>query len=122
MATHDPHKDEPTVQVDEGLVRQWYEAESNASRWKSHAAKLRGLIEEQIGDAFAGMVGNDKVITFRPTARYAEAALIKAYPDLTQHFMRPVTNEVFDLEAFQIRHPEIAEQFRVRSFRAVSGE
>lgn len=119
MPVPDIHAGEPTVEVDPVLFRRWHEAARNAARWKTIAERERRLLEKEIGDAYAGTIDGDKVLTYRPSDKWAGAEIVKQYPDLTQHFMRPQTQEVFDVEAFRFQYPDIAAKFRVRSFRAV---
>ena len=121
MPLPDPYTDEPAVQVNEDLYRHWRELESFALQYAKAAEAAKALIIQQMGDAHAGLIGEDKVVTNRPTKRYATARIMSEREDLAQHFMHEVTNKVLDLEAFRIRHPEIAEKYRVRSFRVVGG-
>ena len=119
MPLPDPHIHEPAVQLDPDKVKAWLEARTNADLWQEIADKIKAELVADIGDRFAGMVGDDKVITYRPSNKYAESRIQREHPDLAQHFMREKVQRVFDMEAFRYRHPEIAEQYRVRQFRAV---
>lgn len=119
MPVPDVHANEPTVELDRELVRRWREASDNAARWKAIANREREILEKQLGDFYAGTVDGHKVITFRPSDKWAGAEIVKQFPDLTQHFMRHEVKEVFDVDAFRYAHPDIAEQFRVRQFRGV---
>ena len=119
MPLPSPHADEPSVQLDPALVIAWREAEQKAADFKKEADRLKGLLMAAMGDFPAGKVGDDKVITYRPSDAWATARLVKENENLTQHFYRPVTKDVFDLESFRLRHPEVAEKYRIRTFRAV---
>lgn len=119
MPLPDPHADEMTVELDEYLLRRYREAAVNADGWTKEAKRYRTMIEERLGSAFAATVNGEKVITYRPTSGYASSQIQKDYPELTQHYMRPATGEEFDLDLFVKAHPEIAEQYRIRSFRNI---
>jgi plasmid stabilization system protein ParE len=119
MALIDKHKDEPTAELDRDLFTQYMEAENNAAAWKSVANRLREALEKQVGDAFAGTIDGVKVVTHRPADNYAVARLQKEHPEIAQHYVRYETSAVFDIELFAKAHPEIANQYRVRSFRKV---
>ena len=116
MPLPDPYANEPTVEVPEDLWRLWQEYEANASAWKREADKVKSRIIEHMGEATAVLVAGAKVASYRPTARYAEARLVKDYPDLSQHYFREEVRNVFDMDLFAKMHPDIAEQYRVRSF------
>lgn len=120
MPLPDPHDGEPAVQLDPALVKKWTEARDNAEAWQKIADELKAKLMAEIGAAYAGLVGDEKVITYRPSAKYAEARICKDHPDLAQHFMRDRLQRVFDMDAFALRHPEIATQYQVRQFRAVA--
>jgi hypothetical protein len=112
----DPHATETTVEIDRDKYKLWQEARAAVEAWQAEANRLRKEIEAEAGDAYAMTVDGRKVITNRPKEQYAEARLIKDYPDLVQHFMVPRVQNVFDMEQFREHHPEVAKQYRVRSF------
>lgn len=116
MPLPDPHAAESTFEIDRDKFKLWQEARAAVEAWKAEAERLRKEIETEAGDAYALTVDGRKVITNRPKEQYAEAKLIKDYPDLVQHFMHPKVQNVFDMDEFRQRHPEVAEQYRVRSF------
>lgn len=123
MALPDKHADEPTVEGDANVVKLWQDAERNAKQWKMIAKAYRNVLEDTLGDAFAITVDGKKVITYRPGESYAVSQMQKDFPDLTQHYVHEVATSVFDVDLFVKAHPEIAEKYRVRSFREVnSGE
>jgi hypothetical protein len=117
MPVPDKHDGEPSVEVQDGLFADWLAAKGKADAWKKEEARLRAELLEQLGDATAGTVYGNKVVTYRPKAVYAKAAIIRDYPDLAQHYMRPETTDVFDIDAFVRTHRDIAEKYRVREFR-----
>jgi hypothetical protein len=118
MPVPDQHIGEPQVEVSPNLYAAWREAEDNAKAWDKVARERRQALEEAIGQARAGTIEGRVVVTFRPSDKWAAASLIKAYPDLCQHFMRPApAREELDLELFRKAHPDIADAFRVRVFR-----
>lgn len=119
MALPDPHADELSVELDSDLIKLYRQAKVNAQGWKTEEDRLRKRIEESLGDAFAGTVDGEKVVTYRATSGYAEARIRNDFPELVQHYMRPVTKDEFDMELFAKAHPEIAEKYRIRSFRNV---
>lgn len=117
MALPDPYANEPTAQLNPDKWRLYLEAVSHTEGWQKEAERLQAELLAELGDAHAGTVEGEKVVTNRPTKRYAEARIIKDYPDLTQHYIRLKETKVFDLEAFKLTHPEIADKYQVRSFR-----
>jgi hypothetical protein len=119
MPVPDRNADEPTRAIDKDYWKLYLEAKGNAKAWQSEAMRLRGLLEEQIGDAYAATVEGRKVLTYRPGNSYATTALRHDYPDLTERFMRQEISHTLDMDAFSRAHPELAEQYRVRSFREV---
>lgn len=113
----DPNRDEETTELNPSLWKLYLAARTNAEGWTAEADRLKLQVMEQMAGASAATVDGAKVAYHRPTSRYAEARLIKDHPALTAHFMRKRSQEFFDLEAFLAQHGEIAEQYRVRSFR-----
>jgi hypothetical protein len=120
MPLPDPYATEPVVELDPTKVKRWVEARENAEAWQKIADQLKSELMAEIGDAHAGKVGDEKVITYRPSAKYAEARLRKDHADLAQHFMRDRLETYFDMDAFAKRHPDIAAQYQVRQFRQVT--
>ena len=119
MPIPDPHAEEPTVEVDPDYYKNWREAQQAEALWHDEVLRLRAILEKQIGDAYAGTINGDKVITYRPERRYATRSIQRDHPDLTQHFMKRVVVEEFQTDDFIHAHPEIAEKYRIRSFRGV---
>lgn len=119
MPLPDKYQDEPTVDLDADLYIQYLQSKKNRDGWAAETDRLRELLEKQTGDAHAGTVDGVKVITNRPIGKYAVAQIRADYPDLAQHFVRVEPKEIFDFEAFQMRHPDIAEKYRVHQFRVV---
>lgn len=121
MPLPDKHANEPVIVLDPDLFRHYQEAVQAEAGW----AKLRLFYRKQIEDllaasnAFAAIVDDEKVITYRPTKSYAVEAMQRDYPELTKHYTHVVTKEVLDTELFAKAHPEIAEKYHVRSFREV---
>lgn len=115
----DPYANEPTVELDPALFRAYIEAAQNADAWKKEADRLKREMIEILGDAVAGLVDGRKLVTYREQERFAEAALIKDNPDLAQHFIVAKYQDVFDMDKFRAHHPEIADKYRVRSFRSI---
>jgi hypothetical protein len=111
------HEDEPKVEVPADLYTSWREAEEAAAAWKKVAEQRRHDLEQIIGSAYAATVDGATVITYRPSEKWATAALVKAYPELTQHYMRTKETTELDLDLFRRAYPEIAKAFRVRTFR-----
>jgi hypothetical protein len=116
MPLPDPYA---TADVDPHTFSLYMEAMDALKQWDKVAKELRKEIENQIGDAHAGLVDGRKLIYYRPSDRWAEARMIKDYPDLTQHYIKPKVEQVFDLDSFSSAHPDIVEKYRVRSFRSL---
>lgn len=119
MPLPDKYANEPTVELPEDKVVAWKAADDAAKRWQEHADALKKELIELIGSAHAVMVDDKKLITYRPSQKYAESRLIKDYPDLTQHFINEKVRLEFDLESFIRRHQAIADKYQVRQFRWV---
>jgi hypothetical protein len=119
MPLPDKHADEPAVEADRAIWDRYLDAKSNAIQWEKIAAGYRAQLELEAGDAFALTIDGVKVATYRPTATYAVKRLQADYPDLTAHYRTVVTKQELDMNLFAKAHPEIAEKYRVRSFREV---
>ena len=117
MALPDRYEDEDAVEIAEDLYNNLRAATAHANGWAKIRDGYKEAIQALVGKAHAATVNGVKVVTYRPSNKWAEARIIKDHPDLAEHFMREVRREVFDMEAFKLRHPEIAEQYRVRQFR-----
>jgi len=119
MALPDKHAGEPTSELDPELWDKYMDAKRAAAGWEAIADEYRKQLEEQVGNAYAGTIDGRKVLTYRPGNTYATKRIREEYPDLTEHYMvRKITQEL-DMKQFAARHPEIAELYRVRSFREV---
>ena len=120
MPVPDRHEDEPATEIDRDYYRLWREAKSNAEAWKAEAARLRQLLEQQLGDAYAATIDGVKVLIYRPSSGYATQTLRRDFPDLCERFLRQEVQVVLNIDAFARAHPEIAERYRTRSFREVT--
>ena len=120
MPLPDPHANEPTVELDGDIVKLFWEAKDAESAWRAEAERLYKRIVEALGDAYAGTVNGEKVLTYRPKAIYAGSRLRKDFPDLTEHFMEYKTSVEFNVDKFAEQHPEIAERYRVRALNRVT--
>lgn len=121
MPLPDPHAGELTVEVDHDTYKLLQEAKANTAAWAAEAARLSDKLREEMGDAYAATIDGVKVYTNRPKDQYAEARLIRDYPDLTEHFFTSKLQRVFDLDAFKAKFPDLAAQYRVRSLVEVKG-
>lgn len=115
----DPHADEPTAEMDRVTYTQYLEAQSNAAAWKKESERLMKLLDEQIGDAYAGTIDGHKLVTHRPEQRWSVRQLVQDYPELTAHYMKKVVVDEFEMEEFRKAHQDIADKYRVRSFRTL---
>jgi hypothetical protein len=116
----DQYADEPAVPVDPELYRNWRDAQDAVNKWQAYVDKYADEIRLQIGSAHAGLVDGVKVVTNRPQNRWSVAGLQRDHKSLTQHFVREVTKEEFDLQAFSAKYPDIAEKYRARSLRVMA--
>lgn len=116
----DPYANEPAVDLDPVTFHAYMEAEQNAEAWKKEAVRLKKELIDELGDATAGLVDGHKLVTYREQQRWAESTLIKENPDLAQHFITARYQDVFDMDKFRAHHPEIADKYRVRSFRSIA--
>ncbi len=117
MPLPDPYADEPTSELDPEIYKLWQQARQNAEGWTKEAERLKARLIGAVGKATAGTINGEKVIYYRPSDSYAVARLVKENPDLTQHYMVIKEDEVLDMDHFKMVHPEVAEKYRVRTFR-----
>jgi hypothetical protein len=120
MPLPDPHADEPGYEVPEDLWEERNKYLTYAAQWKKMADEITARIQQEMGSATAVLVAGQKVATYRPSRRYAESQLQRDHPNLTQHYRHEVRTDVFDMELFAKAHPDIADQYVIRSFRVVS--
>lgn len=116
----DPHADEPTVAINPTLHAKYLEAKENAALWKKEADRLKAQLVAELGDAYAGTINGYKLVTYRPEERFNTTQLRKDWPDLTEHFVKYVTEPVFVMSDFEAAHADIAEKYRVRSFKSLA--
>jgi hypothetical protein len=119
MPLPDKYADEPTVEVDKNLYDQWLHAKKASEAWEKIAKGYRQALISNIGEFAAATVNGVKVLSYRPSEAYAEKRMQEEFPDLTEHYTHEVTTKVFDVDLFVRAHPEIAEKFRVRTFREI---
>lgn len=119
MPIPDPHADELTTEIDRDKFKLWLEAKAAVKAWQAEADRLAQDLQESLHGLSAGTVDGIKVVSYREKDQYAVSRLRQDYPDLIQHFMKPLVTTVFDLEAFTAAHAEIAEKYRVREFRSL---
>lgn len=119
MALPDRWADEPLANVPDELWHRWCEYSKNAEEWQKLADQVRDEIQRIVGPATAVVVDGHKVATYRPENRYAVSTLRRDYPQITDMYMYDKTVPTFNMELFAKAHPEIAEKYRVRSFRAL---
>ena len=92
-------------------------------------ARIKALREQIIakmkaagGDrANSATVKGVEVFTFNPKGSYRTSDLQKDYPDLCQTYVRPVTKDTFDMDAFKKDHPGIADRYQTLEFRRATG-
>jgi hypothetical protein len=116
MPLPDPHAGEMTVELNRDIFKAYEEGLARLKEWTEYVNKLKKIILDELGDAYAGTVDGAKVVAHRPKDQYAVGRLRTDYPDLTERHMTWKTEQVFDLESFVQAHPEIVEQYRVRAF------
>jgi len=114
------HANEVTREIQAEAYFAWIRAKTAAEAWKAEEQRLRAALELDLGDADAATINGLKVLTNRPTERIATKRLQEDYPDLTEHFWRDSVVHEFDLASFLLVHRDIAEKYRVRSFRVVA--
>lgn len=119
MTLPDKHADESTAEIDKGLWQLYLDARRAEEGWRKIAEGYREQIMQTLGSSFAITVDGVKVATNRPGKNYATARLMADYPELTKHYMRHTMKEELDIELFASSHPDVAEQYRIRSFREV---
>jgi hypothetical protein len=116
MPLPDPHANEPTQELDRDKVKLYQEAKAAVKAWTEEMNRRKKALIEELGNAFAGTVDGEKVVTYRPKEQYAISTLVRDYPDLTQRYFEHKVEQVFNMDKFHEQHPEIAEKYRVRAF------
>jgi hypothetical protein len=116
----DPHLNEPVAALDPDVHGLYLVAKENAKAWQAEADRLELILNEQLGDAYAGTVNGFKVVTHRPTATYRIKALVEENPQLAQHYFKKVVKDEFDVAAFGAQHADVLERYRSRSFRTLA--
>jgi hypothetical protein len=119
MPLPDPYQDELTTEIDRDKFKLWQEAKAAVRAWQAEADRLAADLRDSLHGMTAGTIDGRKIVTYRPKDQYATNRLIRDYPDLTSHFMKPKLVDTLDIEAFVAAHPEIADQYRVREFRGL---
>ena len=115
MPLPDPHAGEMTVEINRDTYKLYQEALAAVKAWTEELNRLKATLVAELGDAFAGTVDGQKVVAHRPKDQYALTRLRQDYPDLTEHFMKWKTEQVFDVEAFGKQHAEVLDQYQVRA-------
>ncbi|HSJ75803.1 MAG TPA: hypothetical protein VK899_06455 [Gemmatimonadales bacterium] len=116
MPLPDKHANEPTRDLNPDLWKRYQDAVDAMKRWEAEANRLQAMLLQELGDAYAGVVNGQKVVSHRPKDQVAWKRLRDDYPDLVPHFMMWKTEQKFDEGRFTEAHPEIVEQYRVRAF------
>lgn len=119
MVLPNKHANEPTKEISKDLWQMRQVCQTEIAGWEKKLEEINAQIKAELGDAFAATVLGTKVVTYRPTAKYATATLIKDMPDLTQHYFHDRVTPVFDMDLFAASHPDIAAKYQVRSLRDV---
>lgn len=119
MPLPDKYADEPVVELDKDKVTLWRNAQDAADQWQAHADALKRELISMVGANHAGTVDGQKVITYRPMNKYAEARIRDEYPDLVRHYLVERLETRLDMQAFARQHADVAERYRVRQFRFV---
>ena len=117
MPLPDPYAGEPTTELDPDKVTLWLNAQDAADRWQEHADALKRELMENMGGAHAGLVNGKKVITYRPSDKWATSRIIGEYPEIANHYMVERSIVQLDVEAMRRAHPEIVDRYQVRQFR-----
>ena len=120
MVKKDPHADESTAELDPVTYQDYMNARDAVMSWTAEAERLKALLDQQLGDAYAGTINGRKLVTHRPESRYRVSQLERDYPELTQHYLKERLVTELDMDTFAKVHPEIAEQYRTRSFRTLA--
>ena len=117
MPLPDKYINEPVTELDKDKVTLWLNAQDAADQWQTHADALKQELIESIGNAHAGTVDGKKVITYRPSDKWATSRIIGEYPDIANHYMVERSIIQLDVEAMRRAHPEIVDRYQVRQFR-----
>lgn len=116
------HDNESRTEIQAETYERWLDARDQAVAWGRRAADLRAKLEDQLGFSTGGLVDGKLVVTYRYKEKYAVAALVRDYPDLTEHYMRTREVSELDIDTFAGVHKDIADKYRVREFRIAGGD
>src|SRR5262245_40603288 len=117
MPLPDKYANEPTIELDPDKVTLWLNAQDAANQWQAHADGLKKELMATMGDAHAGTVEGRKVITYRPSDKWATARIMNDYPDIANHYMVERRIMQLDVDAMLQQHPDVVNQYQVRQFR-----
>lgn len=105
------------------LLKRHREAIDSEAAWKKVKENLAAEIREKLGDATAGVIGNEAVVTYRYKDSFAEKRFIEENEELAKHYMRRVTKSVLDVDLVKQALPEKYNEYRGRELRNTwSGE
>jgi hypothetical protein len=119
MPLPDPYASELTTEIDRDKYKLWLEAKAAIRAWTEEANRLAEDLRDSLHGMSAGTVDGKKVVSYRPKDQYATGRLVKDYPDLCEHFMKPECVTTLDIQAFVAAHPDVADKYRVREFRGL---
>jgi hypothetical protein len=119
MPLPDKHAEETTIEAPEALWIQYQVYRRKEEEWRKLAEGVRDqlIAEMNAQNATAVLVAGAKVASYRGQANYAVARIREDYPELAAQYQREEMTTKFDIELFSKVHPEIAEKYRVKSFK-----
>jgi len=98
------------------LLLEYEQIRRDADRYKRAAEILRGRIEQELGDATEGKVGDRTVCTWRATGQFNASRLAKERPELAAKYTREVVRQELDVERLAAELPELHQAYRSRRF------
>jgi hypothetical protein len=119
MPLPDQYADELTMEIDPDKYQLWLDAKASVRAWQAEVDRLAADLRDSLHGLSAGSLNGKKVVSYRPKDQYATGRLIKDYPDLCEHFMKPELITTLDIKAFAAAHPDVASKYQVREFRGL---
>lgn len=102
------------------LVGLWVEFKERHKRCGEDSKWLdmfKAKLREAMGDRTEVWIGDELVGSYAPDGNFPYKKFAEENPHIAQQYVRQVTEEKFDVEAFKKDHPALFEANRARSMR-----
>jgi hypothetical protein len=97
-------------------TRKYLEYKKAADSWEDYRRGIRKQIAAATGNAPIVKIGDEVVLTYALKGQFSGTRFAAEYPALAAEFTRVQAKEYLDTDALRAEHPDIADQFTVRTF------